>query len=75
MSKGTLNLNIGCGAYQIPDFLSLDIPNPRYSDIEKNFYYDMRKDTIPFRNSCIDNIYVSHVIEHIEAKYVKVFLF
>jgi predicted SAM-dependent methyltransferase len=74
-SSHTLNLNIGCGAYEIPGFLSLDIPSSRYSRIKKDFYYDIRNDSLPFKNSCIKNIYISHVIEHIEVKYVKKFLF
>lgn len=35
--------------------------------------YDLRKDSIPFQDSTVQNIYVSHVLEHIERFYVERF--
>ena len=34
----------------------------------KRTQYDMRNDKLPFGKSKVDNIYCSHVIEHIETK-------
>lgn len=75
----SLNLNIGCGDYVIPGFLSLDFFSPYYYKNKKNFYkerieYDIRNDLIPFKSNQIDNIYISHVIEHIETEFVITFL-
>jgi SAM-dependent methyltransferase len=40
---------------------------------ESRVNYDIRKDVIPYANSAIDNIYISHAIEHIETEYVERF--
>ena len=74
-----LNLNIGAGSYEIENFLSLDIYTKHYYKNKKEFLkkrieYNIRKDMIPFKDSVVDNIYISHVIEHIEDKYFKNFL-
>ena len=66
-----LNLNIGAGSYEIENFLSLDIYTKHYYKNKKEFLkkrieYNIRKDMIPFKDSVVDNIYISHVIEHIE---------
>lgn len=76
---GTINLNIGSGSYVIEGFKSLDILSENYYPDESVFHderikYDIRKDTIPFGNETVDNIYISHVIEHIETQHVKKFL-
>ena len=75
----SLNLNIGAGEYKISGFKSLDYYTEYYFLKKKNFKleyinYDIRNDDIPFDNNTIDNIYVSHVIEHIEEKYVERFI-
>lgn len=74
-----LNLNIGAGSYVIPEFKSLDFYSPHYYKNKDEFLrdrieYDIRKDKIPFLDSSIDNIYISHVIEHIENEFVIKFL-
>ncbi len=74
-----VNLNIGAGSYVIPEFKSLDFYSPHYYKNKKKFLkdrveYDIRKDKIPFTNSSIDNIYISHVIEHLEDEFVCKFL-
>ena len=61
--------------YKIEGFKSLDIFTPNYYKNKEEFLknrieYDIRKDDIPFENNSLDNIYISHVIEHIEDKYV-----
>ena len=34
----------------------------------------MRSDNLPYSNNSVDNIYISHAIEHIEAAYVEKFI-
>ena len=71
------NLNVGCGSYEIRNFISLDYFSDHYygnSGLDfKRIQYDMRNDTLPFKKSEVDNIYCSHVIEHIETEYVERF--
>ena len=75
--RGT-NLNVGSSSYyDIDGFLSLDYYSDHYYKSKKAFnkiHYDIRKDKLPFKNGCIDNIYISHVIEHIETKYIEEFI-
>jgi predicted SAM-dependent methyltransferase len=73
-NKKDINLNIGCGDYKIDNFISLDLPNNHYN---KNDYtgkkfvpYDATKDKLPFKNNTVSNIYISHLIEHLETKHV-----
>ena len=68
-----LNLNIGSGDYHLTDFISLDLDSERYHKNDKDKYisYDIRKDSLPFSNSEVDNIYISHVGEHIENNFVQ----
>ena len=72
--KGT-NLNIGCGDYKIKGFISLDYYSKYYYHKKKfdSIHYDIRKDNIPFESNSIDNIYCSHVIEHIETSHIEKF--
>ena len=70
-----LNLNIGAGQYVINNFKSLDFYSKHYYPNKKKFHeevveYEIRQDNIPYEDNSVDNIYVSHVIEHIEDKYV-----
>ncbi len=78
-NDGSLNLNIGAGSYLIDGFKSLDILTDYFYPDKKEFYnnrieYDIRKDKIPYSDNSVDNIYISHVIEHIETKFVKNFI-
>ena len=70
-----LHANIGCGDYELIGFISLDYFSEHYYGGKKfdRVKYDMRNDNLPFNNSTIDTIYCSHVIEHIETKYVEKF--
>lgn len=70
------NLNIGSGGYSIEGFLDLDFVSERYTKVRtQNFIpYDIRKDKIPFNNNTVDNIFCSHVIEHIEEEYTRIFI-
>jgi len=42
-------------------------------DIQKIKHYDMRGGKLNFSDQTVDNIYISHVIEHIEREYVDIF--
>ena len=68
-----LNLNIGSGDYHITDFVSLDLDSERYHANDKNSFinFDIRKDLLPYADSKVNNIYISHVIEHIENTYIE----
>lgn len=75
LQHSSLNLNIGAGDYVIAGFKSLDFYSPHYYPDKRKFLkdrieYDIRRDTIPFDNDSVDNIYISHVIEHIETEHV-----
>ena len=74
-SQNLLNLNIGAGTYEIENFLSLDIYTNHYYKSKEDFLkkrieYNIRKDGLPFDDLTVDNIYISHVIEHIEDEFV-----
>jgi predicted SAM-dependent methyltransferase len=79
-SEMSLNLNIGAGGYVIPGFLSLDTFSDHYYKSREHFLkerveYDMSLDgPIPFEDSSVDNIYISHVIEHCDDLMVYRFL-
>lgn len=71
-----VNLNIGAGNYMIEGFQSLDFYSKHYYPNKEDFLktrvaYDIRNDAIPYEENVVDNIYVSHVIEHIEDEYVE----
>lgn len=70
-----LNLNIGCGNYEIKGFVSVDYFTEHYYRKNKfrRVHYDMRNDDLPFSDASVDTIYCSHVIEHIERRYVRRF--
>ena len=74
-----INLNIGAGGYVIDGFKSLDLYSKHYYPSKEKFLnerveYDLRNDSIPYSDSTVDNIYISHVIEHIEDKFVIKFI-
>ena len=74
-----LNLNIAAGDYIIPGFKSLDIYTPHYYKTKEEFLvnrieYDLRKDNIPFSDGSVDNIYISHAVEHVEDFAVHKFI-
>ncbi len=76
--KNKINLNIGSGDYIISNFMNLDFYNEKYYDNKRDFektriHYDMRNDDIPYDNNFVDNIYCSHVIEHVEENYADKF--
>lgn len=76
-NRSGINLNVGCGQYEINGFVSVDFFSEHYYGKVKNgfkrVHYDMRNDDLPFESNVVDNVYCSHVIEHIESKYVEQF--
>lgn len=77
-SRTGLNLNVGAGGYEIEGFTSLDFYSPHYYGSREDFLrrrieYDLRTDALPFADDSADNIYISHVIEHVETACVERF--
>lgn len=77
--RSGLNLNIGAGSYVIDGFKSLDFYSEHYYPSKASFLkgriaYDLRSDNLPFGDGVVDNIYISHVVEHIETEYVEKFI-
>tara|TARA_B100000427_G_scaffold122165_1_gene101746 strand:- start:2404 stop:3189 length:786 start_codon:yes stop_codon:yes gene_type:complete len=73
--RNSLNLNVGSGSYHINGFVSLDVVTAHYKKRQnKHFkHYDIRSDMMPYEDGSVKNIYVSHVLEHIEKEYTKIF--
>lgn len=71
-----VNLNVGSGGYSIPRFVDLDVSSDWYSSTRGQEFveYDMRRCDIPFQDNSVDNIYCSHVFEHIEDVHVSKFI-
>ncbi|GGO73869.1 methyltransferase domain-containing protein [Bowmanella pacifica] len=66
-SYDKVNLNVGSGGVLLPGFQNLDLESEWYGGGKGEFVaYDMRKDKIPFEDDTVDNIYCSHVIEHVK---------
>lgn len=71
-----LNLNVGAGDYVIGGFVSLDYFSEHYYGDRATFErdrvsYDIRSDPLPYKDGTVDNIYVNHVIEHIETPHIE----
>ena len=67
------NLNIGSGSKNIDGFINLDLTSEWYSKRPKGYEYinyNIITDEIPFADDIVDNIYCSHVMEHLENKHV-----
>lgn len=79
LTDNGINLNVGAGNYTIPGFTSLDFYSKHYYPKRKKFNadrvaYDIRNDDLPYASGVVDNIYISHVVEHLEPKHVERFL-
>lgn len=77
--RNGLNLNVGAGNYVIDGFKNLDFYSEHYYSSKEAFLkerivYDLRSDNLPFNDGVVDNIYISHVIEHVETEYVVKFI-
>lgn len=72
-SPGKYLINIGAGDWECPGWINLDYPSEWYASAQnkhKFIPFDIRNDTLPFKNDTVQDIYCSHVIEHIENRYV-----
>lgn len=57
-NKKELNLNLGCGATSVPNFVGADLyTGDVYLNLSKRF---------PFSNNSLDRIYMHHVLEHFD---------
>ena len=68
ISINSVNLNIGSSDYSIPGFTNLDMPSEWYGKAqERNSYipFNAVTDVLPFAPESVDNIYLSHVVEHL----------
>lgn len=79
MHRQGINLNVGAGDYVILGFVSLDHYSEHYYPSKEMFLrerveYDLRKDNLPYADDTVDNIYISHVIEHVETEHVVRFI-
>ena len=74
--NGKKNINVGCGEYEIDGFISVDYYSDSYYKLKSfdRVHYDMRNEDLPFKDSSLDTIYCSHVIEHIETEHVVKFI-
>lgn len=71
---GSVNLNIGSSDYSIPGFTNLDMPSEWYGKgQERNSYipFNAVTDSLPFAAESVDNIYLSHIVEHLPDQVVK----
>jgi len=70
-----VNLNVGSGSQTIVGFTSLDIDTEWYRYRGREFIeYNMIKDPLPNDDGTVDNIYCSHVVEHLPNAVVLRFL-
>ena len=71
---------MAAGKREIDGFVSLDFFSSYYYGSRKAFEksgrveYDLRGDSLPYDDKTVDNIYISHAIEHVEPKYVEQFI-
>jgi SAM-dependent methyltransferase len=74
-SRTGINLNVGSGHQEIPGFTSLDLDSDWYRARGRKFLeYNMIEDSLPCADGTVDNIYCSHVIEHLPNDVVLRFL-
>ncbi len=74
-SRTGVNLNVGSGGQEIAGFISLDLDSEWYRARGRKFVkYNMVTDKLPYNDGTVDNIYCSHVIEHLPNDVVLRFL-
>lgn len=74
---GATLLNIGAGDWECDGWINLDHSSKTYATSQKRHKYveyDIRHDKLPYADNSVDAIYCSHVIEHIENRYVAAML-
>ena len=59
-----LNLNLGSGSKRIKDYINVD----KYKIFKPDIIHDLEQFPYPFENSSVDNIILSHILEHIGQK-------
>lgn len=76
VEKGDILLNIGAGNWHCKGWINLDYPSEWYAKAQSHHEfmpYDIRNDKIPFEADAVKAVYCSHVIEHIEDRYIQPF--
>ena len=56
-----LNLNLGSGSKRIKDYINVD----KYNTFNPDIVHDLEQFPYPFKDNSVDNILLSHVLEHI----------
>jgi SAM-dependent methyltransferase len=60
--RNPVKLNMGCGRDYRRGWINLDLPTNKKADVR----HDLNKFPYPFKDSSIDIIYMSHVLEHLQ---------
>ena len=69
-----IRINIGSGDWTNDGWTNLDYPSDWYKNAQKKHKiipYDIRNDALPFPDNSVTSVYCSHVIEHIENKFIE----
>lgn len=59
---GTIKLNLGCGLKKIIGWVNVDA----YESCKPDLVWDLNKTPFPWKDNSVDEIYMSHILEHIE---------
>ena len=59
-----LNLNLGSGSKRIKEYINVD----KYETFKPDIVHDLEQIPYPFKNDSVDNIILSHILEHIGQK-------
>lgn len=73
--KNPCKINIGAADWYKEGWTNLDYPTEHYAKRQAQtpfIPYDIRNDRLPFENGTISLAYCSHVIEHIEDRYIHI---
>ena len=56
-----LNLNLGSGSKRVKNYINVD----KYKIFNPDIVHDLEKFPYPFDDNSVDNIILSHILEHI----------